>query len=310
MKDILRPALPLFSLGLATALNAANPPEIVPLWPGTAPGSAKLTITEKITERSTDPAKHDRIYTQIVQPTLEIYRPASPNGAAVIVAPGGGYERVVIDKEGRDTAAWLNSVGVTAFVLKYRLPDEGHEHGRDVPLQDAQRAVRVVRAHAAAWGLDAARVGFLGYSAGGHLAASVAFFADRIVYAPVDAADALSARPDFVILGYAAAGNKGPRPATLDGLTPRQQLMWEYRIEATPGVTYPPAFLLQADDDPAVNPLDAVAIYAALKQAGTPAELHLFRRGGHGFGIRDAQGPIARWPALCADWLKEIGVLR
>jgi acetyl esterase/lipase len=310
MKHFLRPVLPLFSLGLAITLNAANPPEIVPLWPGAAPGSAKLTITEKITERSTDPAKHDRIYTQIVQPTLEVCRPANPNGAAVIVAPGGGYQRVVIDKEGRDTAAWLNSIGVTAFVLKYRLPDEGHEHGRDVPLQDAQRAVRIVRSHAAAWGLDAARIGFLGYSAGGHLAASVAFFADRIVYAPVDAADALSARPDFIILGYAAAGNKGPRPATLDGLTPRQQLMWEYRIEATPGAKYPPAFLLQADDDPAVNPLDAVAIYTALKQAGTPAELHLFRRGGHGFGIRDAKGPIARWPALCADWLKEIGVLR
>ena len=245
-----------------------------------------------------------------MQPTLEIYRPASPNGAAVIVAPGGGYQRVVIDKEGRDTAAWLNSIGVTAFVLKYRLPDEGHEHGRDVPLQDAQRAVRIVRAHATAWGLDAARVGFLGYSAGGHLAASVAFFADRVVYTPVDTADALSARPDFVILGYAVAGNKGPRPATLEGLTPRQQLLWEYRIEVTTGAKYLPGFLLQAGDDPAVNSLDAVAIYSALKYARTAAELQLFRRGDHGFGIRDAQGPSSRWPAFCADWLKEIGVLR
>ncbi|HWA24817.1 MAG TPA: alpha/beta hydrolase [Lacunisphaera sp.] len=295
----------------ATSLGcAAEIPAVVNLWPGAAPGSEKLTITEQITERSADPAKPDRIYTQIVTPSLAVRRPEKPNGVAVIVAPGGGYQRIVIDKEGPDTSAWLNRLGVTVFVLKYRLPGEGHEHGKDVALQDAQRAMRVIRAHAAEWGLDASRVGFCGYSAGGHLAASLEFFFDRRIYAPVDAADQLSARPDFSILGYAAAGARGTRPASLDGLTPRQQLDWDYKIEAQPGVTPPPTFILQADDDPTVNPQNAAVIYLALKQSGTPTEMHVFKRGGHGFGIRDAKGPVAHWPDLCAGWMNEIGVLK
>ena len=244
----------LLVLATVTLSRAAGIPDVIPLWPGAAPGSEKLTITEKITERSTDPQKHDRIYTQIVTPSLTVHRPEKPNGVAVIVAPGGGYQRIVIDKEGPDTSAWLNRLGVTAFVLKYRLPGEGHVNAKDVSLQDAQRAVRVVRAHAAEWGLDPARVGFIGYSAGGHLSAAVEFFSDRKLYAPVDAADQLSARPDFSILGYAVAGGRGARPAPLDGLSPQQQLMWTYKIEATPGVKYPPTFILQADDDPTVNP--------------------------------------------------------
>ena len=295
---------------LVSSALAAEIPDVINLWPGAAPGSEKLTLTEKITERSTDPQKHDRIYTQIVTPSLAVHRPEKPNGVAIIVAPGGGYQRIVIDKEGPDTSAWLNRLGVTAFVLKYRLPGDGHVNAKDVALQDAQRAVRVVRAHAAEWGLDAARVGFIGYSAGGHLSAAVEFFADRKVYAPVDAVDQLSARPDFSILGYAVAGGRGARPASLDGLSPQQQLMWTYKIEATPGVKYPPTFILQADDDPTVNPQDAATIYLALKQNGTPCEMHVFRRGGHGFGIRDANGPVTHWPDLCAEWLQEIRVLR
>jgi len=300
----------LMCVAAAASCRRAEIPALIPLWPGAAPGSEKLTITEKITERSTDPAKHDRIYTQIVTPSMQVYRPEKPNGIAVIVAPGGGYSRIVIDKEGPDTSAWLNRLGITSFVLKYRLPGEGHERGQDVALEDAQRAVRVIRAHAAEWGLDPARVGFIGYSAGGHLAASLEFFAEKSIYAPVDDADKLSARPDFSVLGYATAGAQGQRPASLEGLSPRQRLDWDYKIEATPGVQYPPAFILQADDDPTVNPKNAAIIYLALKQNGTPTEMHVFHTGGHGFGIRDAKGPVTRWPDLCADWLKEIGVLR
>jgi acetyl esterase/lipase len=162
--------------GAVAASFAAGIPDVIPLWPGAAPGSARLTITEKITERITDPAKHDRIYTQIVTPSLAVHRPGQPNGVAMIVVPGGGYSRIVIDKEGPDTSAWLNRNGVTAFVLKYRLPGEGHENPQDVALQDAQRAVRVLRAHAAEWDLDPTRIGFIGYSAGGHLAAALEFF--------------------------------------------------------------------------------------------------------------------------------------
>jgi acetyl esterase/lipase len=309
MKLLPRGVLPLF-LAMTMSSFAAAIPDVIPLWPGAAPGSEKLTITEKITERSKDPAKPDRIYTQIVTPSLTVHRPEKPNGVVMIVAPGGGYQRIVIDKEGPDTSAWLNRIGVTAFVLKYRLPGEGHENAQDVALQDAQRAIRVLRAHAAEWGLDPARIGFIGYSAGGHLSAALEFFFDRKIYAPVDAADQLSAKPDFSVLGYAVAGAHGPRPASLAGLAPSARLMWDYKIEATPGVKYPPTFILQADDDPTVNPMDAATIYLALKQNGTPAEMHVFRRGGHGFGIRDAKGPVTHWPDLCAEWMKEIGVLR
>lgn len=290
--------------------GAAEIPAVVKLWPGAAPGSEKVTITEKITERSQDPKKPDRIYTQIVEPSMTVHRPAQPNGAAVIIAPGGGYARIVIDKEGPDTSAWLNRIGVTAFVLKYRLPDEGHEKGQDVALQDAQRAMRVIRAHAKEWGLDPARIGFLGYSAGGHLAASLAFFSDKRIYSPVDAADQLSARPDFAVIGYANAGAREPAPANLETLRPSQRMRWDYKIEATPGKTYPPTFILQADDDPTVPGENSALIYLALKQAKTPVEMHIFKRGGHGFGIRDTKGPNEKWPDLCADWLRELGVVK
>lgn len=293
---------------LPVSAQHAAIPDHIRLWPGAAPGSGNLTFTEKITERSPDPSRRDRIYTQVVEPALQAHVPADPNGVAVIVAPGGAYERVVIDKEGLDTAAWLNGLGITAFVLKYRLPDEGHADGYLVPLQDAQRAVRVVRSRAATWGLDPARIGFLGYSAGGHVAASVAFFADRAVYAPVDEADGLPARPDFSVFCYAVAGPFGSRGH--DSASPqRARLLEEFQIHPGAGGGYPPAFIFHADDDGAVDPEHALRLYTALRQAGTPAELHVFRRGGHGFGIRGAQGPIARWPELCEAWMRASAIL-
>jgi len=310
MNRRLRAKLIAFAITLfASPVFSADMPLLIRLWPGAAPGSEKLALTEKITERSTDPAKHDRIYTQIVEPSLQVFRPPAPNGVSVIVAPGGAYERVVIDKEGLDTATWLNGLGITAFVLKYRLPDDGHDNGHLVPLQDAQRAVRLVRAHAVAWELDPARLGFLGYSAGGHVAASVVFFADRRTYEPIDDADALSARPDFSVFSYAVSGPFGTDtdPASAPQ---RDRLLTEFAITATPGVTYPPAFIFHATDDTAVSPDHALRLYTAVRQSGSPAELHIFHRGGHGFGIRNAQGPIARWPDLCEAWLRDTGVLR
>lgn len=299
----------LLTLCASTAMAAAEIPSVIRLWPGAAPGSERLTMTEKITERSKNPARPDRIYTRIIEPSLTVHVPAHPNGVAVIVAPGGGYARIVIDKEGPDTSAWLNGLGVTAFVLKYRLPGEGHERGYDAPLEDAQRAVRVVRAHASEWGLDPNRIGFVGYSAGGHLGVSLTFYFDRNVYAPVDAADSLSARPDFSILGYAIAGGHGVRPASLDGLRPEVRILWEYPAAARPGMQYPPTFIFQADDDPTVSPDNAARIYLALKQAHTSAELHIFKRGGHGFGIRGTSGPNSHWPELCAEWMREVRML-
>lgn len=297
------------AMHVAAGTLAAAMPSTVRLWPAAAPGSEKITFKEKITERSTDPAKHDRIYTQIVEPSMQVFVPPLPNGIAVIVAPGGGYQRVVVDKEGLDTANWLNGLGITAFVLKYRLPDEGHENGHLVGLQDAQRAVRLVRARASEWGIDPARVGFLGYSAGGHLAATVSFHPDRPVYQPIDDADRLSARPDFSVYCYAAAGVFGTRAENTTA-PQRNRLMKELAITAAPGVQYPPAFIFQADDDPAVAPEHALHLYKTLRESGAKAELHIFRRGGHGFGIRNAEGPIARWPTLCEAWLREAGILR
>jgi len=302
---LLAPAL---ALGVASG-HATAMPAIIRLWPGAAPGSEGLAIAETITERSTDPAVRDRIAMQITEPLLQVFRPPAPNGVTVIIAPGGAYQRVVIDKEGLDTATWLNGLGITACVLKYRLPDEGHENGALVPLQDAQRAVRLIRAGAADWGLDPTRIGFLGYSAGGHVAASVAFFHDRDVYPPIDSADAVSARPDFSIYCYAVSGlfGTGIEPATSPQ---RHRLLTEFVFAAKPGVALPPAFLFHASDDTAVTPDHALRLYDAVRQSGSTAELHLFRRGGHGFGIRQAQGPIARWPELCAAWLRDTGVLR
>ena len=158
----------------------------------------------------------------------------------------------------------------------------------------------VAAARAAAWGLDTNRIGFLGYSAGGHLAATLEFFFDREVYAPVDTADRSSARPDFCVLGYAAAISDMLTPPG-QAVSPLKDMELDYKVEAIPSVRYPPAFLLQADDDPAVNPQNAARIYLALKQNGTPCEMHVFCAGGHGFASRDAKGPVARWPELCAD---------
>lgn len=309
MKKLLRLSallLPVFFAGVA---YAAEIPGTITLWPGAAPGSEKVTITEKITERSKDPQLHDRIYTQIVTPSLEVHRPDKPNGIAVVVAPGGGYLRIVIDKEGPDTSAWLNRLGITAFVLKYRLPAEGHEHGADAPLADAQRAIRLIRTHAKEWGLDPQRIGFCGYSAGGHLATSIAFFSDAPTHPAIDDVDQVSARPDFAIIGY-AVGARGKEPASIDALPPGQQILWKYHVTAKKDANWPPAFIIHAYDDPTVPSETSAQLYEALKASGAKAEMHIFARGGHGFGIRDAKGPLARWPDLCEDWMKEIGVLR
>ncbi|MBN1379867.1 MAG: alpha/beta hydrolase [Gammaproteobacteria bacterium] len=295
-----------FSADQAPAL--VNGAEIV-IWPGIAPGTEKVTIKQEIVERSTDPAHPDRAVTHTIRPILKVYRPKKPNGMAVVIAPGGGYRRVVIDKEGPDTSAWLNSLGVTTFVLYYRLPDDGHVNAEDVPLQDAQRAIRYVRSHAELWQLDPQRIGFIGYSAGGHLGATMAAFHDKQVYQAIDKIDATSPRPDFVVLGYPGAGQLGPIPDNINQLDGRSRLTWKYRIETPITASPPPAFIFHAEDDPTVHPEHSHRITRALRSAGGSVELHIFRSGGHGFGIRDAKGPVTVWPELCASWLRGLGFL-
>ncbi|MEC5388033.1 alpha/beta hydrolase [Uliginosibacterium sp. H3] len=288
-----------------------NPAFEIPLWPAAAPGSAALTFDELIEERSPDTsAFFDRAITRISRPRLAVFRPERPNGAAILLVPGGGYQRVVWDKEGVDVARWLTGLGVTVCVLVYRLPAEGHEEGRNVPLQDAQRAMRLVRQHTAEWDVDVARVGAMGFSAGGHVVSSLATGFDRAVYAPVDAADGLSARPDFVVLGYpvismdAVIAHAGSRQNLL-GAEPDAALLKAHSSDECVDAATPETFILLPDDDAAVPPENSIRYYLALRKAGVKAELHVFRDGGHGFGIRLATGPVSAWTRLCENWLRQ-----
>ena len=267
-------------------------------------------------ERSGDVKKPDRAVRGIRSPTLTAFLPKQANGASLIIAPGGGYVREVIDKEGSEIAGWFAEHGVTVFVLKYRLPGEGHAHASLVPLQDAQRAVRLVRAEAAAWHLDPARIGFLGFSAGGHVAASLATQFARKVYEPVDASDSLSARPDFLLLLYpvismqepiAHQGSKG----ALLGAHPSAADVALHSCELHVQSSSPPTFLALADDDHSVLPENSLRYYQALTRAGVPAELHVFLRGGHGFALRGTAEEASRhWPELAWHWLQALSVVR
>jgi len=287
----------------------ADSTEIVPLWPGTPPGGAGVSLKAQIVERSANTGLfNDRYVDHVGTPLLGVYRPDKPDGSAVLLAPGGGYRLIVLDKEGIETARRLNASGVTVFLLRYRLPDEGWAHGADVPLQDAQRAMRLIRAHARAFGIDAGRLGMMGFSAGGHLAASLATHWNERVYAPVDEADQLSAKPDFVCLLYpvvtmTVGTHMGSRQNLL-GLHPAPDRIAAYSCEKHVGKETPPCFICLAADDEAVPPdANGIAFAAALRAAKVPNELHVFQEGNHGFGIRLAQGkPCASWPDLFLHW--------
>ena len=235
--------------------------------------------------------------TGISVPTLTFYPAPMANngGTTVIVFPGGGYRILAFDLEGTEVCAWLNSIGVNCLALKYRVPDAGPypEHSED--LADAQRSVRLVRSRAAEWKLNPQRIGVLGFSAGGHLAAVLSNHPGENVYAPTDNADQLSARPDFALLIY---------PGGLLQASARTQL----RAEVIPGSSTPPSFLLQAENDP-VHIENTLLYYNALTHAKVPAEMHVFAQGGHGYGLRKTELPITKWPSLAAQWLHTIGML-
>lgn len=294
---------------------APDPTEILPLWPGLPPGAGPALPREQIVDRRATSGVQDRYVTGVGQPQLTVFRPARPNGAALIVAPGGGYIRVVIDKEGFEVGRRLAAAGVTVFVLRYRLPAEGWSPGADAPLQDAQRAVRLVRAQASRLGVDPARIGFMGFSAGGHVAASIATRFDEPAYAPVDAADRLSARPSLsapmypVITMSPDFAHAGSRAALL-GAHPSAEAEARYSPQRHVSGDAPPTFLIHAWDDPVVPVENSLGYLGALRAAKIPAEAHLFAEGGHGFGIRLAQGkPAAAWPDLFLRWAARQGFL-
>ncbi|HPA37770.1 MAG TPA: alpha/beta hydrolase [Phenylobacterium sp.] len=290
--------------------------ELISIWPGAAPGGEHATAKEEVVERAKGPTDlRDRIVKGVTRPTLTVFRPQHPNGLALLMAPGGGYAWVVMDKEGYETAERLAASGVTVFVMTYRLPQEGWAAGPDAPLQDAQRALRLIRYRAAEYSVDPHRVGVIGFSAGGHVAGMLTLAFDRPVYAPLDAADQVSARPDVSILVYpvatmdAAFAHKGSRRNLL-GEAPTSDQVRAYSLEALARPDAPPVMLVHALDDASVPPENSLGLLAALRAAKVPVEAHYFQEGGHGFGLRFAVGkPVAAWPDLVLASLKRGGLL-
>lgn len=294
----------------AGSARPGEPAETIDLWPEGAPGMPAIPPSEAVVERSTDPLLSDRAVTGIARPRMVVFRPARANGAAMLVAPGGGYARIVIDKEGYELGRWLSARGYTVFVLFYRLPGDGWAAGPDVALADAQRAMRLIRARASSFGVDPERVGAMGFSAGGHLCADLATRFAAPVYAPVDAADRLSARPIVAAPIYpvmsmvAPDAHAGSRERLIgaDASPAREAAHSPHRNVPSDA---PPMFLVHAEDDSVVPPSNTLLLRAALKARGVPVETHLFAAGGHGFGIDRARGkPASAWPDLFHAWAR------
>ena len=293
----LRPLLSILAFAAAFQMSAAAqqlPPmpiqdaQIIPLWSGAAPGAL-----------GTDAADI---------PALTVYLPRTmtANTPAVVVCPGGGYGALAVNHEGRQVASYLNSLGVAAFVLRYRL---GPRYHHPIELGDAQRAIRLVRSHASDWRIDAARVGIMGFSAGGHLAMTASTWLDAADSAAADAVDRLNSRPDFAILGYPVISmteawtHQGSRRNLL-GDKPDPELAARLSGERAVRRETPPTFLFQTNEDTAVPAENAVHYYLALRKAGVAAELHVFERGPHGVGLANDDPALSAWSSLLANWLR------
>lgn len=288
---------------------------MIPLWPGRPPGSPANLPAEEIVERSTDPALRDRAMMKIAAPRMALFRPVKPNGAAVLITPGGGYTRVVIDKEGYELAPLLAARGITVFVLFYRLPADGWTTRPNAPLADAQRAMRLIRHRATEFGVDPARVAAMGFSAGGHLCADLATRFATEVYAPTDAADRLPARPMlaapiYPVISMSVPQAHGGSRTSLLGDAPSAELERAHSPDRNVPADAPPCFIVHAEDDPAVPVANSLLLRQALRDRGISVETHLFGEGGHGFGIRGIVGkPGAIWPELFLSWAKSRGLI-
>ncbi|QDH68897.1 alpha/beta hydrolase [Marilutibacter alkalisoli] len=282
----------------------------IALWPGgVAPGSEGIDIEQHIIERSDDPTLPDRLVTGVTAPYMVVYRPPQPNGAALLVMPGGAYRRIVLDKEGTALVPeFVDRLGYTLFVLRYRLPGDGHDDASDAPLADAQRALRLIRSRADEWRLDPRRIGAIGFSAGGHVAASLGTRYGEALRDPVDDIDRIDARPDFLLLMYPVIDMGKDTHAVsrehLIGPSPSPDDVMAYSLQNRVHAGMPPAFLLHALDDASVSVANSELFFDALRRAGVPSELHLYPRGGHGFGTRDTRGSLALWPTLADAWIR------
>jgi len=269
------------------------------LWPKGAPGEKGDIGVEQDTSKPGEGLVGGKRVVRLGNvsiPTLTLYRPPKrkDTGAAVVVCPGGGYSILAMDLEGTEACQWLNSAGVTAVLLKYRVPARKGLERYAAPLQDAQRALGLVRFHAAEWHIDSKRIGIMGFSAGGHLSAVASTHFEKRAYEPVDEADQASCRPDFAMLVYPAylIRREGP----------------ELSPELTVTSNTPPTFLVQAEDDH-VRVENSLFYYLALKKAGVPAEMHLFASGGHGYGLRASDKAVVSWPKRAGEWMRKLGVL-
>ena len=279
----------------ATAF-AAEPNHVLPVWPKDVPGEQPTDQPERVLPDRPSARPVMRI-TDVSRPTISVFLPPAEkqNGAAVVVCPGGAYNILAWDLEGTEVADWLNSIGVTAVVLKYRVPRRENQPHYQAPLQDAQRTMRLVRHHAKEWKIDPSRVGILGFSAGGNLTVMTALHWQESSYKQIDEIDSLSCRPDFMVPVYAAYLGDPEDDTRLGPL-----------IRVTKDT--PPAFLVVTQDDK-MRGLHAALLFAELKQANVPAEVHVFSQGGHGYGLRPSELPVSTWPKLCADWLRTSGLL-
>ena len=271
----------------------------LPVWPGVAPGESANMPPEADMTTAKDNLIAGRPVVRlgnVSTPTITVYTPKGKNtGAAVVVFPGGGYNILAIDLEGTEVCDWLNTIGVNCVLLKYRVPGTGWYPKSAAALEDAQRGMGLVRLHAAEWGIDPNRVGVLGFSAGGHLSAAISNHYERRLYAPIDAADNLSCRPDFSVVVY-------------PGYLALSEQDYAANPDIQPTANTPPTFIVQAEDDP-VHVENAVVYFLQLKNAKAPAELHVYAQGGHGYGLRPTELPVTGWPRLVEAWLQTIKIL-
>ena len=299
----------------------------VPIWPGAAPDAQPVAGPEvaKTTGKEFLVAGRPAVgVSNVTRPTLTVYSPTGKNtGVAVVVFPGGGYQVLAIDLEGTEVCDWLTAKGITCVLLKYRVtdvgpyPKSGPYPESPMALEDAQRTMGLVRFHAAEWHIDPHKIGVLGFSAGGHLSAAISTHFEKRLYPAVDAADKESCRPDFAVVIY--PGHLSLSAAKWDARRGTRKFALHYPPNADPYLGLnpdvpvtrqtSPTFLLQAEDDHVDNVNDSLAYYIALKNAGVPAEMHLYAQGGHAFGLRRTKFPITGWPQLVEIWLGSIGMI-
>jgi acetyl esterase/lipase len=292
---------------LVCPVAATDNPLVLEIWPGKVPdepatiGPERSRMSPKLDRKQVEVTESTSMITDVSKPTITIYRPnqEKDTGTAMLICPGGGYWDLYWQLEGEEVAAWLNSIGVTGIILKYRVPrrpDEPKGEPARRPLQDAQRAVSLVRSKAKALSLHPEQLGIVGFSAGGHLAIATATNFEKRSYEPIDEVDKISCRPDFAILVYPG------------------YLKVKDKDELAPGIHIPtgtpPVFLAHGGDDIISPPQHSVLLYLALKRVGVPAELHIYATAAHDFGVRPSDHPCSGWTVSCADWLRHQGFLK